>query len=74
MPKYAVNAAAVAHARRLIDAGKYDTETNWSEAAPSASEGNKEIESDDWDGYSEWHLAVDTEASEDTKKRYAFPY
>ncbi len=74
MPNYAVNDAAVAHARKLIDAGTCDTETPWSEAAPAAAEGNKEIEREDWDGYAEWHLALDPSAPEHTKKRYAFPY
>ena len=74
MPDYAVNEAGVAHARRLIDAGKYDDTTEWSEAAPSAAEQNDERKSEGQEGYGEWHLAVDTEKGEDTKGRYRFPY
>ena len=46
----------------------------WGEAAPTAAEGNKEIEREGYDGYGRWHLGIDTEASEETKDRYAFPY
>lgn len=44
MPTYRVNEDAVAQARRLIDDGKADTGTGWSDAAPSADDGNAEIE------------------------------
>src|SRR5688500_8252746 len=74
MPTYRVNKDGVAQARKLIDAGKVDADTEWSDAAPSADEGNAEIEKHGYDGYGAWHLAIDPDASEDTKKRYAFPY
>ena len=74
MPDYDLNSAAVAHARRLIDAGTFDDSTGWSDAAPSADDGNAQIEEHGWDGYAVWHLAVDPEAGEETKKRYSFPY
>ena len=74
MTSYRVNKDGVAKARELIDAGKYDVDTEWSDAAPSADEENAEIDRHGYDGYGAWHLAVDPEASEETKKRYAFPY
>lgn len=74
MSKYTVNDAGVAHARELIDAHHYDLHTEWSEAAPSADQGNDEIDRHGYDGYGRWHLAVDAEASEETKDRYGFPY
>ena len=74
MPNYRVNEDAVAHARKLIDAGKYDDTTEWSDAAPSADDGNTEIEKHGYEGYAAWHLAVDPDASEETKGRYKFPY
>ena len=74
MPDYEVNKDAVAQARKLIDAGSYDDETEWSDAAPSADDENAEIERHGYDGYGAWHLAVDPDASEDTKGRYKFPY
>ena len=74
MPTYEVNDDGVAHARRLIDEGKVDVSTEWSNAAPSADEENRHIDREGHDGYGRWHLAVDTEASEGTKGRYRFPY
>lgn len=74
MTTYKVNKAAVEQARRLIGEGAVDTETGWGEATPSAAKGNKEIEREGYDGYGRWHLGIDTEASEETKDRYGFPY
>ena len=39
-----------------------------------ADDGNAEIEKHGWAGYAAWHLAVDPDATEETKKRFAFPY
>jgi hypothetical protein len=74
MTTYKVNQAAVKQARRLIDEDIIDTKTGWGEAAPAAAESNKEIEREGYDGYGRWHLGIDTEASEETKDRYGFPY
>jgi hypothetical protein len=74
MPRYQVNKAAITEARKLIDAGKYDDKTEWSDAAPSAAEENDEIERHGYDGYGEWHLAIDPDAATETKGRYKFPY
>ncbi len=74
MTTYHANDAAIAKARRLVETRHYDLQTPWSEAAPSAADENAQIERHGYDGYGEWHLAVDTDASEGTKDRYAFPY
>lgn len=74
MPTYDVNHAAVRQARRLIDDRAYDTTTEWSDAAPSTDDENRVVERDGYEGFGAWHLAIDPEASEDTKGRYAFPY
>lgn len=74
MTTYRINQAGVTKARQLIDAHHTDLHTGWGEAAPSAEEGNRQIERHGYEGYGEWHLAIDTEASEDTKDRYGFPY
>jgi hypothetical protein len=74
MPTYRVNEKAVRHARKLIDAGTYDDTTEWSEAAPSADEENTEIDRASFDDFAQWHLAIDPDASEDTKGRFAFPF
>jgi hypothetical protein len=74
MVTYRVNEVAVKYARKLIDAGTYDDKTEWSDAAPSARDGNKEIDKESFDEFAEWHLAINPDASEGTKGRYAFPY
>lgn len=74
MTSYKVNEAGAKQARKLIDDGAVDTATEWGEAAPSAEEGNKEIDREGYDGYGRWHLGIDTEASEETKDRFGFPY
>lgn len=71
---YRVHQDALEHARTLIDDGKVDRDTDWSDAAPSTEEENDKIEADGYDGYGRWHLALDEDASEDTKDRYGFPY
>lgn len=74
MTKYRVNDQAVEHARALIESGDYDTETEWSDAAPDTDEENAVIENEGYDAYGKWHLGIDTEASEETKDRYGFPF
>jgi hypothetical protein len=74
VPTYRVNDDAVKQARKLIDDGKVDVDTEWSDAAPSADDGNAEIEKHGYEGHGAWHLAVDPDASEETKGRYRFPY
>jgi hypothetical protein len=74
MPNYELNRAAVRRARELIDAGTFDDSSDWSDAAPSTDDGNRVIEKEGWDAFAAWHLAVDPQANEETKKRYAFPY
>ena len=74
MPKYEVNKDAVAHARKLIDDGDYDDTTEWSDAAPSTEQANDLLDKEGWDEFARWHLAVDPDAGEETKGRYAFPY
>ncbi|WP_029432447.1 hypothetical protein [Blastococcus sp. URHD0036] len=74
MPSYEVNPDAVRQARRLIDDGSFDDTTDWSDAAPSADDGNAELERSGWDGYAAWHLGVDPDANAETKERYHFPY
>lgn len=74
MPTYDVNQQAVTSARKLIDDGRYDADTEWSSAAPSTEQENAVVDSDGYDGFGAWHLAVDPQASQGTKGRYAFPY
>lgn len=72
MAKYTVNDAAVAHARRLIDARQYVLRSDWSESQPSADDENAYLEDHDWDEYAAWHLGLTEGANDQTKARYAF--
>ncbi len=74
MTTYDLNKDAVSNARKLIDDGDVDTDTDWSDAAPSTDDENEAIESGGYDAYGRWHLGINTDASEDTKGRFAFPY
>ena len=74
MTTYRVNQAGVRHAQQLIDAGTYDDSTEWSDAAPSADEESRYIDQHGYDGYGEWHLALDQEANDETKNRYGYPF
>jgi hypothetical protein len=67
---------AFEHAKELIASGKYvfDDRDAWSEHQPTAAEENRFIEQQGFDEYARWFLGVDTEAPEDTKRRYKFPY
>lgn len=74
MPNYRVNDGAVKQARKLIDDGKYDDTTEWSDAAPDADAGNKEIDKNGFDAFARWHIGLDPDATEGTKGSVAFPY
>ena len=69
-----LNQDAVEHAQNLIKGRQYEKESDWSEAQPSAEEENKFIDENGWEAFAKWHLAYDTEASEETKSRYKFPF
>lgn len=70
-----LNEKALAHARRLVDAGTVvrDERDDWSEHAPSAADENDYLAAHDFDAYALWHFGVDPDASEGTKGRYSFP-
>ena len=74
MAKYLVNAAAVAKARKLIEAKQYVLDSDWGEVQPRAEAQNGYLDSHSWDEYSEWHLGLTEGASDHTKARYAFVY
>jgi len=68
--------SGVKHARKLIDAGNVvlDERDGWSEHKPSAAAENEFIRDHGWTEYGRWHLGVDDEAPEETKKHWKFPY
>ena len=74
MATYAVNPAAVAHARRLIDNRQYVLDSDWGEVQPRADAENAYLERHSWEDYAAWHLGLTEGANDDTKARYAFVY
>ena len=74
MAKYLLNEAAVAKARRLIDAHQYVLNSDWGEVQPRAEEQNAYLARHSWDEYAQWHLGLTEGAPEQTKARYAFVY
>lgn len=71
-----LNDRALGHARELVRSGKVvrDERDDWSEHAPGTQEQNDFIDSNGWGDYGLWHLGIDSDASEETKGRYSFPY
>jgi hypothetical protein len=74
MAEYTVNRRAVAHARALIDAGRYVLDSDWGEAQPTAEDENRYLKSHDWAEYGEWHLGLTEGADDETKARYGFVF
>lgn len=74
MASYTLNKAAVARARRLIDARQYVLDSDWGESQPSADDENAYLVNHSWEEYAEWHLGLTEGANDETKARYAFVY
>jgi hypothetical protein len=74
MASYTVNQAAVAHAKRLIDARQYVLRSRWNDVQPDTAAENAFLESHSWEEYAAWHLGLTEGAADDTKSRYAFVY
>ena len=74
MAKYLLNDAAVARARRLIDARQYVLNSDWGAVQPHAEAQNAYLKNHSWDEYAEWHLGLTEGAADGTKARYAFVY
>jgi len=74
MASYTVNEAAVAKARKLIEAHQYVLDSEWGEVQPRADDESAYVESHSWDEYAEWFLGLTEGATEETKSRYAFVY
>ena len=74
MASYTVNRAAVARARKLIDARQYVLDNEWGKVQPGADDENAYLESHSWDEYAEWFLGLTEGATDETKSRHAFVY
>jgi hypothetical protein len=71
-----INKDAVSHANGLIRRGAivHDDRDDWSEHAPSASDGNAYIDEHGMKEYAKWFLGEDSDQPEENKGRYLFPY
>ena len=74
MATYHVNAEAVAHAERLIDARQYVLVSEWGTVQPKAADENAYLEAHSFEEYARWHLGLTEGAADETKARYAFVY
>jgi hypothetical protein len=74
MASYALNEAAVAFARHLIDARQYVLNSDWGDVQPRAEQQNRYLEAHTWDEYANWHLGLTEGPPDETKARYAFVY
>lgn len=74
MASYSVNSRAVAHAKRLIDAGQYVLRSDWGDVQPRAADQNAFLKNHAWDDYARWHLGLTEGAKDGTKARYAFVF
>jgi len=71
-----LNKKGFEHAKDLVSKGKAvsDDRDAWSEHQPSAQQENDFIDAHGFAEYGKWHLGIDDEEDENTKKRYKFPY
>ena len=75
MPNYRVNEDAVAQARELIDARHVRRRHRVvRRRAVGRRRERRDRAAPATTGFGAWHLAIDPDASEETKGRYAFPY
>jgi hypothetical protein len=71
-----LNRSAFEHAKQLVSEGKvvFDERDAWSEHQPSTRQENEFIRAHGIAEYAKWHLGIDDQQDENTKRRYKFPY
>jgi hypothetical protein len=74
MADYAVNEAAIDHAKKLIRARRYVVKSKWGDAQPNADDENQYLEKHSWDEHSAGHLGLTEGANDETKARYGFGF
>ena len=74
MASYAVNRAAVRHARDLIAAKRYVLDSDWGDSQPNTDDQNAFLDNHSWKEYGAWHLGLTEGANDETKARHAFVY
>ncbi|GEM_PF-3145543 len=65
-----VNESAIAFLSEKIADGAFVSEGNWPDDRPANEEEISYIEEHGWNGFAKWHLALDTQASQFSKRRY----
>ena len=66
-----LNSKGYDNAVSLIKEGKYNMDSDWDF---TAADGNELLGDDNWSEYEKWFLAYDSEAAEETKSRYGYPF
>ena len=66
-----LNSKGYDNAISLIKDGKYNIDSDWDF---TAADGNELLGDDNWSEYERWFLAYDSEAEEETKSRYGYPF
>jgi hypothetical protein len=71
-----LNRTSFNHAKELVSKGQVvmDDRDAWSEHQPSTRDENDFIAVHGFIEYAKWHLGIDDEQDERTKRRYKFPY
>lgn len=65
-----VNESAIAFLSEKIADGAFVSEGHWPDDRPANEEEISYIEEHGWSGFAKWHLALDTQASQFSKRRY----
>ncbi len=66
-----LNSKGYDNAVSLTKEGKYNIDSDWDF---TAADGNALLGDDNWSEYERWFLAYDSEAEEETKSRYGYPF
>ena len=66
-----LNSKGYDNAVSLTKEGKYNIDSDW---VFTAADGNELLGDDNWSEYEKWFLAYDSEAAEETKSRYGYPF
>ena len=66
-----LNSKGYDNAVSLVKDGKYNIDSDWDF---TAADGNELLGDDNWSEYERWFLAYDSEAEEETKSRYGYPF
>ncbi|MCA9906409.1 MAG: hypothetical protein KC547_21285 [Anaerolineae bacterium] len=69
-----VNQEGLEQAIKLVEKADFRLNSVWAENRPSTAAEDRYIADQGLNAFGLWHLAINTDAQEDSKERYAFPY